>query len=118
MMPCLETLILLWKELFTNTHLALKQQVGGKKGTKAKSAKQRRQEDQIAADEPELHSEEDVDPAVDDMRYKKLVLKLRGFLNEKSKDVKDPNITKSVLKRLKVRFATWLGRILMPKDTC
>eukprot|EP00240_Pyramimonas_obovata_P001727 CAMPEP_0118959392 /NCGR_PEP_ID=MMETSP1169-20130426/63109_1 /TAXON_ID=36882 /ORGANISM="Pyramimonas obovata, Strain CCMP722" /LENGTH=491 /DNA_ID=CAMNT_0006907525 /DNA_START=316 /DNA_END=1791 /DNA_ORIENTATION=- len=76
--------------------------VGGKKGTKAKSAKQRRQEDQIAADEPELHSEEDVDPAVDDMRYKKLVLKLRGFLNEKSKDVKDPNITKSVLKRLKI----------------
>mmetsp|Transcript_26298 Transcript_26298/g.44020 ORF Transcript_26298/g.44020 Transcript_26298/m.44020 type:complete len:485 (-) Transcript_26298:129-1583(-) len=43
-------------------------------------------------------------PNIDDMSYKKLVLKLRRFLAEIFKDSdgnKDPNITKSVVKRLK-----------------
>jgi hypothetical protein len=45
-------------------------------------------------------------PNIDDMSYKKLVLKLRRFLADIFKDSdgnKDPNITKSVVKRLKVR---------------
>ena len=78
-------------------------QLNGAKATKTKSPG-RKKEDPIVEDYPDMHMEEDLELVAEDMSYKKLVLKLRGFLvSEKSKDVKDPNITKSVLKKLKVQ---------------